>query len=140
MGTDIIVHLLYGHKMTLSAAFENGLIYPGIMDEDDWQLVDDAEYREEIIGRHVTSPQLSEMLQGGEWNIRIVASTQEVCKPEDSFLFIYNRREILYSGRVPDYETGVVPSPTATADDVAVVNLIPAVGVYAAHWVVEGSW
>ena len=31
MGTDIVVHLLYGHKMTLSKAFENGLIYPGIM-------------------------------------------------------------------------------------------------------------
>lgn len=136
MGTDIIVHLFYGYKMSLSEAFDGGLIAPGIMDGDDWQLVDDADYREEIIGRHVTSPQLCRLLLSGEWNIHIVASTQEVCKPGASFLFIYNRREVLYSGRVPDYETGVVPAATANT----IEGLIPGVGDYAVHWAVEGSW
>lgn len=138
MGTDIIAHLLYGFKITLSQAFETGLLRPEIMEDDDWQLVGEKDCRHEIIDRHVGSPLLSALLENGEWNLYILASTQSDCDPAASFLFIHNRRDILYSGRIPDYECGVIDAHHAERISALV---LPGMEVeYAIHWVVEGSW
>jgi hypothetical protein len=143
MGTDIHVQLLYGYKITLLQAFDAGLLRPEIMEDDDWQLIGDVECRDEIITRHVLSPQLRELLENGEWNLHILASTQIDCDPATSFLFIHNKRDVLYSGRVPDYECGVVNSAqTINGAHSSVLDIhIPGLNVeYAVHWVVEGSW
>ena len=136
MGTDIIVHLIHGYKITLAQAFELGLLRSEIMDGDDWQLVGDAEERDEIIDRHVISPQLRALLESSEWNLYILTSTQSDCDPLSSFLYVYNRRDVLYSGRIPDYESGIIDAWHSDGH----LNIPGADVKYAVHWVVEGSW
>jgi len=133
MGTDVLMCLLYGFKITLSQAFETGLLRPEIMDDDDWQLIAEEDYRVVLIDRHVISPQLRALLGTGEWNLHILSSTQGKCDPAASFLFIYNRLDELYVGRVPDYETGVIGAHPLTEISVFGIE-------YAVHWIVQGSW
>jgi hypothetical protein len=137
MGTDVIAHLLYGFKITLSQAFETGLLSPDIMDSDDWQLVGEKDFRDEIIDRHVLSSELRAFLVNGQWNLYILSSTQSDCDPATSFLFIHNIQKTLYCGQVPDYTTGVIPHHTEKISTL----VIPGMQVeYAVHWVLEGSW
>ena len=134
MGFDLEVYLLYGYKLSLAEAFT--LIKPGILDEDDWQVMGDSNYRDEIIERYVTSPDLKAILNGeGGWNIRILTSTQEECDPDNSYFFLYNKREELYSGGCPDYETGEIPSSNELEGALFLQKW-----KYSAHWIVEGSW
>jgi len=137
MGTDIIAYLLYGFKITLSQAFETELLRPEIMEDGDWQLVGEKDLRDEIVNRHVLSPQLRALLENGEWNIHILSSTQSDYDPAASFLFIHNRQEILYSGRIPDYTSGVITQQT---ERITALVLSGIQVEYAIHWVVEGSW
>ena len=52
MGFGLHVHLFSGFKLTLSDAFESGLLSADIMEDDDYQLIDDENYRDEIVDRH----------------------------------------------------------------------------------------
>lgn len=148
MGIDVTAQLIYGFKILLSKAFELNLINPGIMDEDDWQLISDEDNRDEIIETHVKSETLKIILQSGRWNILILTSTQEDSNPSESYLFIYDKKNDLVRGGQPDYVTGVV-------DIQYYLNSIEHHDIekrlkekypqledvkYNIHWIVETSW
>lgn len=141
MGFDVSVKLIYGFKIVLTKAFELNLISPEILDGDDWQLIQESDCRDEIIERHVTSGTLKSLLETGEWNLYILASTQEDQNPDASYLFIYNRCDNLYNGRCPDYKTGNIDGNFPNVHDrlKQTYKLLWDTN-YEIHWVLEGSW
>ena len=147
MGFDISVKLIYGYKIVMSKVFELNLISPSIMDEDDWQLISEPETKNEIIDTHVTSETLKMILESGEWNIYILTSTQEDSKPDQSYVFLYNKHENLVSSGAPDYVTGLVDTQynANNLDEIErrLKEKHPQLSNelnYNIHWVVESSW
>ena len=145
MGTDVSVKLIYGFKIMLSKAFELNLISPNIMDEDDWQLISEVEYKNEIVETHVKSEVLKVILESG-WDVYILTSTQEESNPEKSYMFIYNKKTDLVSSGLPDYVTGIVDvNYDGVFSDVekTLKDKHPQLNSdlkYDIHWIVESSW
>ncbi len=113
MGFEIRVQLLRGFKLTLSKAFQLGLLYPEIMENDDYQLISDyiENKDQENIDRCISSQKLKDIIYCktlNPWNIYILTSSQENPDLLNSYVFLYNWRQILSTGRVPDYETYIV--------------------------------
>lgn len=111
MGIDINVYLLEGYRIPLSVAFEYNLLDRNIVESDDYQLIHVPEYRNEIIRNSVTSDVLREFLlnnQDMNWNIRIVTSSQKDCKPNKSYMYLYDTIYQCYEGTVPDYKCGTI--------------------------------
>ena len=136
MGLDITVVLLCGYKIKLSDVFESGLIDSEIMSGDEWQFLDEDECKVEVL-EFILCPKLKQMLNSSVWKGYILSSTQSECDWETSYLYIYNNREMLYYGCVPDHANGVVS--VETADNIP-IDLDVDCGPYAIHWVVSGSW
>lgn len=143
MGFDISIRLIYGFKIILSEAFDIGLLSSNILDGDDWQLISDSEYRNEMIDQHVLSNQFKSILSNGEWDLYILTSTQEEQNSDNSYLFLFNKMETLAQG-TPDYKTGVVdiqhkdysePEKILKATYPELMDMS-----YQLHWVVETSW
>src|SRR3990167_4392273 len=95
MGTDVCVQVFHGYKMKLSTAFELGIISASILDGDDWQLLSEEEYRDEMIKTHVTSRALFNLLTDSKWNLYILAPQENDYDPGKSYLFLYYKREKL---------------------------------------------
>lgn len=136
------VFLLYGFKIQLGAAFKQDLLNPLIMDDDDWQLISWPDHRDDIIFDMVTSLALRTfLLQNQDWNLYILASTQEQTDPEKSFLFLYNRGEKLVSGCCPDYSTGPVDTNITLPNiPIEISNVISLFDPYRIHWAVGCSY
>jgi hypothetical protein len=87
------------------------LLSPEIMNGDDYQLIYEITERDAIISRHVMSNILKYILSLKNstnsyiWNLYILTSTQTNCDPSESYLFLYDKRQELYSGRSVDYKT-----------------------------------
>lgn len=132
MGLDIHVSLLWGYKLGV-----DGLIDPGIFGTDDYQMTLESEYRNPIISKWVIDPKLKEFLQTHPtWNFYILTTSQGKSDPTKSSVFLFDKKQELYSGRVCDYETGEVdidPSDTAPIQWHSGVD-------YRLHWIVESDW
>ncbi|GAG89273.1 unnamed protein product [marine sediment metagenome] len=145
MGTDINVKILHGFKIPLSVSFDLKILDQKILDEDDWQLLGEPDYRDEIIENNVTSDTLKNILSDSSWNLYILTSTQEDFDIEHSYLILYNKSQELYYGCTPDYETGTVEpldaeisEITKSLNEITLPN--PHSWEYNLHWIVEGSW
>lgn len=144
MGLDIHVQLFCGYRIPLSVAFDSNLIDPEILNTDDYQLISDEEYRDEIIEKWVKSDMLKHILKDTEWNLFILTSSQTDANPEESDLYLYNLREQLFYDRAPDYTCGEVDIQYDKMNGTQQVFNISLNGGeewdYKMHWVLESSW
>lgn len=152
MGFDVLFYLLNGFKISLKVAFDNQLLDPGILDSDDYQMIDDPDSRTEIITRWVQSEPLKEFLLNHHdmgWNLYILTSSQDAADIQTSYLFLYNQKTVCCSGKPPDYATDIIETSARIQD---LDNLpeghylrellqIPlSVWESDLHWIVESSW
>ena len=147
MGFDIHIHLFGGFKIPLSEAFDSNLLSPKIMDEDDYQLITEDEYKNELINTHVLSEDLRNILldEQSSWNIYIVTSSQEDFDYDKSYLILYNCHQDLINGKIPDYQVGSVIDIGCDRDTMDIWEKITRIRnslkwEYKMHWVVESSY
>ena len=140
MGLDIDVKILHGFKIPLSVCFSLNILNDEILLSDDWQELDNPESRDPW----VLSSVFQKILKDNNWNLYILTSSQEDSDPEKSYLFLYEKSQELYSGRITDYETGVIQPVTENEEILKLLNEIPLPKLYSwkynIHWIVEGSW
>jgi hypothetical protein len=139
MGFDICVTLIHGYRLRLSDC--RNIIDLSILEGDDWQVIHEMGGldREEMIRRYVTNNALREWLVAyPRWNLQFLTSSQEDPDLENSYVFIFDHREQLFYGRVPDYETGPIETRFKPPGDCW--PPIDGAGQYQQHWIVEGSW
>lgn len=131
MGHDIEVCLIHGYKICLA---NQNFLDTSILEGDDYQLIHEPDCRDELIETYVIHDMLKDFLQcNPEWNIYVLTSSQEDPDLENSWFFVYDKRQQLFYGRAPDYETGLV--------EMQFQERTPLLGVeYKHHWIVEGSW
>ena len=84
------------------------------------------------------------ILSDSSWNLYILTSTQEDFEG-NSYLFLYNKSQELHSGRIPDYETGIIEIITEPSHEIFKslheIFLPDSYSwVYNLHWIIEGSW
>lgn len=152
MGMDIAVKLIYGYKIPLSVAFES-FLNSEIVNSDDYQLTCEKDCKDEIIENHIKSSALKNILTGtdvgdcgdcGDWNMYILTSSQDDCEPNTSYFYLFNKRQELYSGRAPDYESGKVDMQFQEPGIKTLLTEVPLSNdckwEYDLHWVVESSW
>ena len=142
MGFDIHVHIFGGFKIPLSVAFASNLLSPNIMEEDDYQLIGEEPYKNEIIDKHALSSDLKDLLKEN-WNIYIVTSSQQTFDFENSYFILFDTHQNLINGRIPDYATGTVTNVERDHEIWYKMTNIPlAIGEwkYDIHWVVESSY
>lgn len=152
MGYDVNFYLLNGIKIPLDIAFEYKLIDSDILESDDYQLIDDPEYRDEIIERQVISNLLKKfLLDNKEWNLYILTSSQYDADVSKSYLFLYDKKTICCQGRAPNYATDVIePTLEWSAENLFEEHYLHQLTKISMpetfewrcklHWVVESSW
>lgn len=114
-------------------AFESGLITDFEVD-----INDNNEYRNEVISK----PLRDFLVRNPDWNIYILSSTQNEQIPEKSYLFLYNRKEDLVTGGIPDYKTGEIDTNININLDLteSLSYVITMFEPYHIHWIVDCSW
>ncbi len=142
---DINAQILHGFRLPLSVAFESNLLDPQIICSDDYQIISFDESRDEVIDRNVISPILRKVLEGGQWNIYILTSSQDESNPDSSYFFLYDKRQELHCGHPPDYKTGQIrldfQEPTETVQILSNVFLPDTYSwKYNLHWIIESDW
>lgn len=155
MGLDTTVSLYNGFKIPLDIAFSMNMVREDIVDSDDFQCLDLAD----VVERNV-SPELKRFLdENEEWNLYILTSSQEKSDAGKSWLFLYDKCQTLFDGRIKDYETGEVDTNLPLSWNVSTLSeedcirqlfanisktlpssLDLADFMYSMHWVVESSW
>ena len=137
MGSDVEVYLLHGFKLPLSVAFKSKLIDPNILNSDDYQLIGEDELRNCIIDKYVVNDALKNILKD-KWNIYILTSSQDDPDIDKSYFFLYDKRQELFYGSSPDYETGeVIFANSPEISELSEILLSDAEWTYNIHWVVE---
>ena len=129
MGYDVTVQIIHGFKIPLSEAFKLDILDSDILESDDYQLIDEPDCKEEIIKNHVKSEDILKIINKG-WDI---TSSQEDADPESSYMFLYDKNQIICSGKIPDYETGVVDNNQICEHNFRSYE-------YKIHWIVESSY
>ena len=151
MGIDIYVHLLYGFRCTLKEAFENKILNEEIIEGDDYQLINDKDFTEELVEKHLISQDLKKILLKKDkefnenWNIYILTSSQYDADLENSYMYLYHDKEVLYNDRVPDYHIdtieGIDRSEESWTLEWTLMETIPQIKWdYNLHHIIEGSW
>lgn len=153
MGYDIYVCLLHGFKIPLRVAIECDLINKDILESDDYQLISDAECRDQIITQWVMSQPLREfLLEYNTWNLYILTTSQGDPDIDNSYLFLYDEKIECCNGKAPDYATNTVNIPDfirSISDLLEEHYLRKLLKIKMPpdwswnsdlHWVVESSW
>lgn len=141
MGFDAHFALIHGYKIRLAG---QNILDLSILEGDDYQLIHEPEYRDELIERYVLDVELKKFLgEHKNWNVYVLTSSQSYPDLENSYFYLYDYRQILFTGRIPDYTsgtTGRVWEPKNEIEGIPFKTFGLSYHPYQQHWIVEGSW